>query len=159
MTRSPVRLDDPRTFWDKVLIGDGCWEWQRARNNAGYGRLTIDNRSLYAHRTAWTLWNGRQPTVQVLHRCDNPPCCRPDHLFDGDQSINIQDAVAKGRHRGGLAHTVNPLPTHCAKGHPYREPYPSDIVTGRRRCIICANASLRTRRHRTVDPPAEEQAP
>lgn len=79
-----------------------CWVWTGSRNGAGYGTVTIDGRSDFAHRLAWTLTYGRiPPGKRVLHRCDNPPCVRPSHLFLGTQSENLIDAVTKGR--GGTA--------------------------------------------------------
>jgi hypothetical protein len=89
-------------FWEKVLKGDGCWEWQGGRANRGYGVFGIANRLHGAHRVAWALTNGPVPPGRwVLHRCDNPPCVRPDHLFLGDRAVNVQDMHAK--HRWHLA--------------------------------------------------------
>ncbi len=97
-------------FWAKVLIaeGDGCWEWQRGRFPKGYGRVALPRHGNDtqpqegAHRIAWLLTNGPIPDgLWVLHRCDNPPCCRPDHLFLGTLQDNVDDMVAKGRHRLG----------------------------------------------------------
>lgn len=78
---------------------DECWPWQRARLPAGYGKLVIGGRHLYAHRASFEAYHRPLlPGEQVCHRCDNPPCWNPAHLFGGSQADNIQDAVAKGRH-------------------------------------------------------------
>lgn len=86
-------------FWAKVERGDGCWLWQGAIVGHGYGQFVRNGRE-QAHRVAWELANRRRVPegMYVLHRCDNPPCVRPSHLFLGSQSDNITDCVAKGRH-------------------------------------------------------------
>jgi hypothetical protein len=89
-------------FWAKVQRGDGCWPWTGNRLPTGYGRVTRRNRSIYAHRVSWVLHHGPIPAgLWVLHRCDNPPCVRPDHLFLGTNDDNVADRDAKGR---GLGH-------------------------------------------------------
>lgn len=89
-------------FWSRVLRGEGCWEWQGARNQDGYGTLWVNRRKVRAHRVAWGLSVGEIPRgLLVLHRCDNPPCCNPAHLWIGTHADNSADMVAKGRARGG----------------------------------------------------------
>lgn len=94
-------------FWNNVATGEGCWEWQAARNPTGYGHLNGQSGG-YAHRYAWELANGRSipPGMCILHRCDNPPCVRPDHLMLGTHRDNIRDAIAKGR----MSHAKLTLP-------------------------------------------------
>src|SRR6185295_10809571 len=88
----------------KVARGDGCWEWQGWRNAGGYGVLASGpagrQKDELAHRIAWRLTNGAIPDgLRVLHRCDNPPCCNPAHLFLGSDADNVADCIAKGRSR------------------------------------------------------------
>lgn len=89
------------TFWDWVDRSDpdGCWPWTRSRNQDGYGHLRLNPRaSIRAHRLAYELTYGPIPDgLVVCHRCDNPPCCRPDHLVLGTQVDNMADMVAKNR--------------------------------------------------------------
>jgi hypothetical protein len=89
-------------FWKKVAKGDGCWNWIGRRNALGYGFLKALNgrRQVRAHRISWELHFGPIPDgLAVLHRCDNPPCVRPDHLFLGTQTDNMRDMWTKGRGR------------------------------------------------------------
>ena len=83
--------------------GDGCWEWVGPRFASGYGAFHspgLPRRTLRAHRVAWELFRCPIPDgLYVLHRCDNPPCVNPDHLFLGSMGDNNRDCVAKGRHR------------------------------------------------------------
>lgn len=97
-------------FWSKVNSSGGpdtCWPWTAFCLPNGYGhfwgyRYIRDNRSRSksggAHRWAWELTRGPIPAEMfVLHRCDNPPCCNPAHLFLGTPADNMHDMVAKGR--------------------------------------------------------------
>jgi hypothetical protein len=85
-----------------VETPDGCWEWSGAKTTAGYGEFKRHGRHHYTHRASWIAHNGPIPAgMFVLHRCDNPPCFRPDHLFLGDDLANTRDKIAKGRMRHG----------------------------------------------------------
>lgn len=84
--------------------GSGCWEWAGSRDINGYGRLSVDGIPALAHRISWSLYRGEITSEQhVLHRCDNPSCIRPEHLFLGDQIANMADKMAKKRHRYGVS--------------------------------------------------------
>jgi len=77
-----------------------CWEWQRATNNIGYGMIR-DNEiqgMRTTHRVSYEIHKGKIPNGRlVLHTCDNPACCNPDHLFLGTHKDNSQDMIEKGR--------------------------------------------------------------
>lgn len=80
------------------VMPNGCWEWSGTRNDAGYGRLWINGRSEQAHRVAFRMAKGEIPEgMLVCHKCDNPPCIRPKHLFIGTYKDNLDDMMRKGR--------------------------------------------------------------
>jgi hypothetical protein len=85
-------------FWSKVDVcgPDECWEWTAYRLPAGYG--TFGRPTTTTHRIAWQLTNGPIPEgMFVCHKCDNPPCVNPAHLFVGTQQDNLRDMWSKGR--------------------------------------------------------------
>lgn len=77
----------------------GCWEWQASCNPvADYGNTHWDNKRIYAHRLMWRLVVGKiPPGALVLHKCDNPRCVNPHHLFLGSHRDNAKDRESKGR--------------------------------------------------------------
>jgi len=97
-----------RSFDEQVDRSGECWLWLSSRGLSGYGRFYVgfaDGKSQWisAHRYAWERANRPlRPGEMVLHRCDTPLCVRPDHLWVGSGSDNIQDAVAKGRMAGSI---------------------------------------------------------
>jgi len=107
-SRRCAMLDRPRAplyerFWSKVIKGDGCWLWTGAHGPDGRGQIQVksgDTRLTSATRVSWMLHYGPVPReLSVLHKCDNPPCVNPDHLFLGTAKDNIRDCILKGRFR------------------------------------------------------------
>ncbi len=90
-------------FWAKVLKTEGCWLWQGAKNIQGYGKLGRGKKqegTIAAHRLSYELTFGPIPEGKyILHKCDNPGCVRPDHLFIGSQTDNLIDMTLKGHRR------------------------------------------------------------
>lgn len=90
----------PARFLARVEQTSGCWIWRgNVRVRGGYGRLGYCGRPQLAHRVAYQIFVGPIPEgMDVCHRCDNPPCVRPDHLFVGTALDNIKDSIKKGRY-------------------------------------------------------------
>ncbi|MEU6725528.1 HNH endonuclease signature motif containing protein [Nonomuraea wenchangensis] len=117
-------------------VVDGCWVWQGAIKSRGYGEITI-GRARLVHRVSWEVFVGPIPDGRwVLHRCDNPPCFNPAHLFLGDVGLNVQDAIEKGRD-GGTGR-LNRDKTHCQNGHAFTLENTYVAPRGSRECRKCS---------------------
>lgn len=125
-------------FWRYVDKTDECWTWTGGRINGGYGCFSVDGETnVAAHRFSYQLHNGEIPAgLVVCHRCDNPPCVRPDHLFLGTQLDNVRDMFSKGRSVSGMGRR-----THCKNGHPFDEENTLIQPGGWRRCRACRHLS------------------
>ena len=99
------RRSPAERLWSGVLKGDGCWE-----RSSPYHPIKIDGRQTGSHRLSYELACGPIPEgLYVCHRCDNPRCIRPDHLFLGTNRDNQADSVAKGRAATGEANAHSKL--------------------------------------------------
>lgn len=86
---------------------DRCWTFKGSLNSKGYGQFR-DGKMKKAHRVSYEIHSGAIPSnLQVLHKCDNPSCVNPGHLFLGDNNENIRDKVRKGR-QSSLKGSINP---------------------------------------------------
>lgn len=87
-------------FWSKVEKSGACWIWTGFVDPKGYGAISTQrgHRPLQTHRLSWEMANGKIPDgAMVLHRCDNPRCVNPDHLFLGTAADNTHDMMNKDR--------------------------------------------------------------
>ena len=108
-------MNEPRKrvpFWDKVQRGtlDECWPWLGFKRPSGHGLTSLDSLMIHTSRKAWILTYGpiRGDGQCVLHKCDNPPCCNPNHLYLGTRADNMFDRFG------------NPSPEErAARGRPY----------------------------------------
>jgi hypothetical protein len=107
-----LRWPAEKIFWSQVekdgpeLVSypelSPCWIWGGNRNRSGHGTMTINYKIIGVHRYSYELHNGPIPDgLFVLHKCDNPPCVNPDHLFVGTQADNVEDSKRKGRRAKG----------------------------------------------------------
>jgi hypothetical protein len=141
-------------FWNKIAPmteGSGCWEWLGAITG-GYG--SFDHRR--AHRVSWEMHNGPIPVGEgahgtcVLHRCDNPTCVNPAHLFLGTNRDNALDRERKGRgaptyliaHRVRLAKCADA----CPQGHAVNATNTGRRKNGARYCRVCQRDAMRAKR-------------
>ena len=122
---------------DVSLINE-CFVWRGATNDFGYGRKQIGGAREMTHRMAYAWANGlwgedgiKIPNgMCVLHKCDNPPCVNPEHLFLGTRADNAVDRDSKGRHG-------NSRKTHCKNGHEFTSENTELVNGSARRCVTC----------------------
>ncbi len=97
---------DKARFWMKAEITPYCWNWTGSLNSDGYGVTRIGMKVLPAHRVAYELINGEIfDSLEICHKCDNPKCINPDHLFSGTHLENMQDMKLKNRGRKFIGKT------------------------------------------------------
>lgn len=132
-----------REFNDFVRpVASGCWEWSGSRDAKGYGRWSEPGWKGLAHRYSLARETPEpNPGMMACHRCDNPPCVNPKHLYWGTVIDNTRDMVERiGVHNKGV------YKTHCSKGHPLEGENLRVVGKDQRRmCRICDNERSRLR--------------
>lgn len=133
-------------LWARVDKTDACWEVRRGEiDRKGYGIIYHRGSRHLTHRVSYMLAHGPfAAEMCVCHRCDNPPCVRPDHLFLGTREDNIRDMVKKGRHRweAGVK-AASKLPPTCRMGHEFTPENTEWRGDRGRRCRVCLRAKWR----------------
>ena len=120
-------------------LPDECWEWGKARNQDGYGIFSVAGKLIRAHRASWLIFHGEiPPGLLVCHKCDNPSCVNPNHLFVGTMQDNMDDAVRKGKF------VISK--THCVRGHLYSGANVGVRSDGARFCRTCRRDRDRNRK-------------
>lgn len=113
-------MTEVAAFWEKVDRGggpDACWNWKRGKRTRGYGAAYHNGRQWPASRLAYALAVGAiPPDMCVCHRCDNPPCCNPAHLFLGTVAENARDRARKGRGKSNITSFLRLHPERTARG-------------------------------------------
>ena len=106
-------------FWSKIKKtsdASDCWEWQAGTSAAGYGIFNVGKADYIATRISYNLYYKKDPLeLCVLHKCDNPVCVNPHHLFLGTKDENMKDMVYKGRANKGEAVNTNKLTSEQVK--------------------------------------------
>lgn len=126
------RQHTTETFWAQTAPDGECIIWTGWTNEQGYGRLSWDNRKVYAHRLAFYLRLGRWPESELRHLCNRPECVL--HAVEGTRSENEMDKVRAGTHH-------QTRKTHCPQGHPY-----DDANTNRSGARICKTCQRKRKR-------------
>ena len=114
-------------FWKYVDITDSCWNWTASTNQKGYGRMSLNRKSVQTHRLVYELLIGKIPEgLTIDHLCRNRKCVNPDHL----EPVTNRENVMRGK---GVCSNFAKQ-THCIHGHPLTEDniYPDQ---NRRQCI------------------------
>jgi DNA-binding transcriptional regulator YiaG len=103
MNKEPISVKERLNKHVKIDPDTGCWVWIGAKGSGGgYGLIKVGPKLMLAHRASYMEYVGDIPEgMLILHRCDNPPCINPEHLFAGTWADNMRDMVAKGRDKHG----------------------------------------------------------
>jgi hypothetical protein len=138
--RGPKRQSLLEKLERHVERADGCWLWKGSRSKSGYGQIGHGRLNNFrAHRVAYQVLVGSIPKgMCVLHRCDNPACCNPAHLFLGTNADNSADMVAKDRQCKGERHWTKKRTPLVPRGDNHHKAKLTDIDVSDIR-FLCGN--------------------
>lgn len=137
-------------FWSKVAKTDGCWEWQGSLTSAGYGRTSVNGKTVFTHRYSYEQIVGPIPEGLVIdHLCRNRSCCNPGHLEPVTNRENVLRGIGPS--------AINARKTHCPEGH---ELFAANVYvapgTRERHCRTCLRRHDRMRKDGLIAKRAEE---
>ena len=146
MSRKLTISEIKERFNSKIIkTVTGCWEWQGYRW-LNYGRCNLLGEKL-THRVSFMIHLGPIPTnAFVCHKCDNPPCINPNHLFLGNNQDNMRDCSSKGRCKNH-----NSYKTHCQKGHKFTEMSTYINPKNQRICKVCKKNESSVNYHKNIE--------
>lgn len=137
-----MQVETKQRFWEKVEKTDSCWNWLGGKT-AGYGRIKIKNKCVYAHRFSYSLLKGKlDPNLTIDHLCRNRACVNPDHLEQVTMKINVL--------RGIGASAINAKKTHCKKGHEYTKENTYVYENNWRMCKTCTKLYYKENRNKIL---------
>lgn len=138
-------------FWSKVIVKEGCWGWSgtvlKKDNRAVF---CVHGKTIIAARFSWEVASKKKIPhgMFACHKCDNPECTNPDHIFIGTRVDNAQDCIRKGRFKYP-PRDVWAGRTHCKNGHEFTPENTAKHRNGNaRRCKMCNKLRTRIRRGR-----------
>lgn len=135
-------------FFNKINKTGTCWVWLASKKSDGYGNFYSNlkgvNKNISAPRFSWIFHFGSiQKDICVLHKCDNPSCVNPEHLFLGTHTDNMRDKMKKGRHKSTKSSSK-----YCKRGHEFTIKNTYLTKDDGRHCKKCRADRERARRNR-----------
>lgn len=107
---------EERLLKNRIITIKGCWEWTKQKDKDGYGIISIKDKPYRVHRVSYKQFIGEIPKrMFILHKCDNPSCFNPEHLFVGSHDDNMTDMLSKVRQCKGESHPIHKLTEEDAK--------------------------------------------
>lgn len=112
LTNAGKSLDNIERFWSYVNVGDllDCWEWKLSTDQKGYGLYRFNGKQIRCHRISYMLYHGQIENGNlILHKCNNPLCVNPFHLYQGTNQDNMNDKVRSNRQAKGITNGKSKL--------------------------------------------------